>query len=801
MKYIPVNFVVLRSSGLPNELIDQFNFSKEFINEITNLDRFNEDISKRIDKQMTIFKIRIVDLLNEPSLRDMVRISTSNYELFMKKILNSDSLLSQYHRKILLYLQRGTSKCCTAGFYGPVAIGKFEHSGKNLDFFNEKKESFIMIEDWALRLLLKNLEININQTKHHKIIENYHILKQFKNKKLDSLVATLDEYKKNLNPNYRDELFIKLNLLFNEITNSEKKKTNHKKAKDYESRSIFYELGKRGISFQIGQDLKKDLDLINNILSIYLTLLTKKLLENIKNDVNLKEENQIADYVFKNFHAVSESVIKDILNNKINSLKKIDYPFTLMPPVFSPDITILSKSLNHLNNGEYKLVVGEIHVSATIISNPMYEFQREALVDELVSAFKRITNNRIKFSGYKIINNLDFTHNLPICLQEEVIKKVNKTANNLIKIYAYRSNKYLAKREQIDNLLFFPLAIGRKLVFNYHKDDVWGMWARNYIPSVLKRITKELFPKLYEKIILRPEKKVYPPKIKLPKKITSRFIFDMMKEILRWRLTNNFSDEVFVRYLPTKKPIYVNFNNPFLVYELIKLSKLSKNLFISEFSPNKDYQWLCDKKGHYSSEFRYMVFPCVEHEANISSEDHLNLIYLPGYKSRLDELVWIKKELKKSKINIESLIIDYNQNFEELSKKLANYIDKKYDKFFIMGLSIGGVLAIKIANILNKKTRAVFSLNAFYDRKKILNNHKHLKSLENIRVKDFIPNNVKIVLISSMKDNKIKPQNSKKIKELSKGTIFLHEIPKSDHIFSSIKSQKKVANIIKQYLT
>lgn len=676
MNYKPINFIILRTAGIPIKLIDEFNFSNTLINEIINKPKFDKFISEKIQNEMNIFKNKIKDLLSDHRLRDMMRLSTFNYKIFMKKILNSNSLLSQYQRKLLLYLQRGTLKCCTAGSYGPIANGEFEHSCKNLQIFKENEERSIIIEDWALNLILNSSGIKIKQEEYYKIMENYQLLNKFNNRKLDLLVQFFDKYKKNVKSNKRDVIFEEILKLFEDITGVNKKtiEPNQKRKKDYESRSIFYELGKRNLSFQIGQDLKKDFDLINKIIGIYLTLLTKKFLDNIKNNTKINNDEEITKYIFDNFHDFSEFVVEQIINNKITDFSRIDYPYEIMPPIFSPDITISSKNIESINKGEYKLVVGEIHISATIISNPMYEFKREKLIDNFISALKQITNDKIDFQGYKIQKNKDFTHYLPLIIQKDIINEFNKTANNNKKIYAYRSDKYLANKDQLYQLLFFPLSIGRKLIFNYHKEEKWDMWAKDYIPNILKRISRALYPKLDKKIIIRKEQKIKLPKIHLPRSITETFIFDMMKCIKEWQKINNVDEEIFVRYNPERKPIYVNLKNPFLVYEFIKLSSVAETISISKFYPDKNQQWLSDKEGNYASEIRYMVCPCIDEQKLENPKNKVIAIFLPGYKSRLDELYFIKKELFNSGVDIKSLIIDYNQNFEELSKKISNQI-------------------------------------------------------------------------------------------------------------------------------
>ena len=62
---------------------------------------------------------------------------------------------------------------------------------------------------------------------------------------------------------------------------------------------------------------------------------------------------------------------------------------------------------------------------------------------------------------------------------------------------------------------------------------------------------------------------------------------------------------------------------------------------------------------------------------------------------------------------------------------------------FIVGLSLGGVLAIKVAGLLGNKVKMVFALNPFYNREEVLKNNKMNGCFENICVRDFITNNLK----------------------------------------------------------
>lgn len=183
-----------------------------------------------------------------------------------------------------------------------------------------------------------------------------------------------------------------------------------------------------------------------------------------------------------------------------------------------------------------------------------------------------------------------------------------------------------------------------------------------------------------------------------------------------------------------------------------------------------------------------------------NNKNKFYLIYLPGYKNDIKEIDIIKKGLFNKGLNVESLSVDYTKKFEEISNQIAEYIKNKYKgKVYLLGLSLGAVLAIKLANILGEKITEVFSLNPFYDRREIMEK-RGIKDYEEICVKDFIPKNVKISIIVGMKDKNIDPINSFKIKELGKN-IKLHKVPEGNHTFSDVESQNIIKDIIIKEIT
>ncbi len=793
MRYKPINFVVLRTSGIPISNLNIFNLNAKILEDIEKNSELDDTTSNNLKEYFFNSREKIKQQINNPQLRDMIRISSDNFKSFIKNIESSNSLLSQHHRKLMLYLQRGTFKCCTAGSYGPVTIGEFEHSCNNIELFKDSNESFFMMEDWALNAILKSQKIKVSEKEYHDIMENYSLLKKFNNLKLNSIVGYIDKYKTEKNSYKRDKIYSDLITNFKDLTNESKKNYESNRKKDYESRSIIYELQKRGFSFQIGKQLKKDFDCLNKIFGIYLGVLINKFLQNLEHTIQKNDNETIKRYIFKNFHDFSEEAIKEIAEKKIRNFSDINYQHKVLPPIFSPDITVLSKDINSINKGDYKLVIGEIHVSATVISNPMYEFERRKLIDCFVSALRSITKKKICFNGYDIKKDKDFTHHLPLSIQNDIIAKANEDCDPESIIYAYRSNKPPKDLNELQNLLFFPLAIGRRLIYNSDREEKSPMWSRDYLPTVIKRLSKILFPEFEEKILLREEFSLKPPKIKFKNEIKLGFIFNIMKKVSTWRKNNSLSNQIFIRYDSNRKPIYIDLRNPYLVYEFLKISQNLEKVWVSNFLPDNDNQWLHVGSDNFCSEFRYMVCPEIDSKTDISVNPLHNFIYLPGYKSRLTEVSLFKKILSENNINVESLNIDYNQDFDIISKNVLNYINSKYDgPVSLIGLSFGCALAFNLANLAGEKISRIFCLNPFYSRSNVLDDLGYKRNFQEICIKDIFNKNVNATLFTALDDKKINPLNSEKIMNLSEN-INIYKIPGSDHIFSNPVDQKTLS--------
>jgi hypothetical protein len=389
----------------------------------------------------------------------------------------------------------------------------------------------------------------------------------------------------------------------------------------------------------------------------------------------------------------------------------------------------------------------------------------------------------------------DFTHYIPLAIQQDIIKNANNTSEDEMITYSYRTDVPLGEKEELSSLLFFPLAIGRRLIFNSIKDSSCDMWSRNYFPSIVKRIVDALYPELSARILLRQEFEVQSPKNILTNKISINSIFHIMKEASSWKQKNALSDELFIRYDQSRKPIYINLKNPFLVYEFMRLTKEKENISVSNSIPDINGLWLSNEEGQFSTEFRYMVAPYTTNEILQGKRDGITVLYLPGYKSRLDELVYMKKALAEQGITVDVQMLDYNRPVHEILLQMKEYIaSQRYQNLVVIGLSYGAVIAIKLLEASTNALSRVIAINPFYDRGEVLTDLKYRGSYEQITLRDSTFDYSKLVVITALQDANISPAQSTKIVNKSE-KVKQYSIP-GNHTFSNLTHQQELARIV-----
>ncbi|MBN1941058.1 MAG: hypothetical protein JW772_02645 [Candidatus Diapherotrites archaeon] len=582
LKFEAVNFVVMRSAGLPIQTLKNFSFEKSI--ELIKNNAEEKKVIESIKNENNSFCSAKENISKKREFRDMVRASSPQYNIFLRRLKEAKGFMNQYERKMVLYIQRAATKCGTAGSYGPVAIGCFG-SENNIEVTLESAKNYVLLEGWALDAIAKSLKLNLSEKEFHDIMEfPAKLLEKTGNSDVEKFVGLVNLYAALESPNAKDLAFEKINRAFKKIAEQKKQRT-EKIAGDYESRAVIYELAKRNRKFAIGSELEREIKRINELFGNYLAKVSEKLFFE-------KEQENEEEFLFKNFARVSEGILKEKDWRKKNS--------RILPPIFSPDIAISAKNIDELNKGKYKIVLGEIHVAPTLFSSPMYAFERNRAIEETV---KKMPRKKISLVIYSPNREDNFTQQLPVNMLKEIVAKVNGDKEMC---WAYRAKP---ECRNSTSLLFFPLAIGRKLIFFDKHEKDFRMWSSEYLPQIILRLLEKFAPEIHKKAEVRKTKIVETPEFKAPKKLNEFFMKRFIGEYEKWREENNVPKHVFFRYSPVRQPLFVDFSLPHLVYEFFKIAGAKQKVSFTKFSPNENETWFGNSEENFCTEFRYMVIP------------------------------------------------------------------------------------------------------------------------------------------------------------------------------------------------
>lgn len=195
-----------------------------------------------------------------------------------------------------------------------------------------------------------------------------------------------------------------------------------------------------------------------------------------------------------------------------------------------------------------------------------------------------------------------------------------------------------------------------------------------------------------------------------------------------------------------------------------------------------------------------------------------------------DEKSWneVKKQLKNNKINVETpnlffIVKNYQVNYENMYKTFADYCNSFNEKINLVGLSLGGVLAIDYITEFPEKINSIILIGTPYEIPKTIFTvqniiykfmpkrifekigcpKKDMISLLNSMKKLFIPEkapNIKsntLIICGEKEKNNINMKSAKKLNEVIQNSKF-KIIENAGHEVN-IDNPKELANIIYEF--
>ncbi len=303
----------------------------------------------------------------------------------------------------------------------------------------------------------------------------------------------------------------------------------------------------------------------------------------------------------------------DQLNQIINNYRVLEKRGAIV----NPDLIIVSTSLDAVNNGDYKIVLGEVHGSIDLITHtPATQFlssdERKNLED-LISIFYKTVARKDEAIAHLIGTHVHKTHcyissfSIDVEGQDRSPKARDSVCqlselethfdDKEVRLYAPKIGKYLLLDTMLlpnlGNKDFNPLRPFSLPEINGGLKMPLGV---EYIPRV--QIERFVLSRQSWKIDFQDWKYQ-------PLRPSNGWDYDLFSHMLKMKEFYKMPNDVYVRILGEPKPIYISFDNYFLLYAFIKKWSARKTTaYFIEAYPSPQNAWLQDKKGHYFFEVR-----------------------------------------------------------------------------------------------------------------------------------------------------------------------------------------------------
>jgi hypothetical protein len=271
----------------------------------------------------------------------------------------------------------------------------------------------------------------------------------------------------------------------------------------------------------------------------------------------------------------------------------------------SIDFFLAATSYDGIKNGDYEIIIGEIHPSVFLVSQPVaYPFcpQSEKMkedVNNLLKPYKMICVDHPSTYQRSNMNWLDVDNLYEITPsnQSSRVSSANTLKTKDLKIL--EQNQKLIVEEQLngrieDYATVFP-HLFNKIMFELSSVVLGGELENEiYLEDIL---IKRKSWRIDEEICVELAKLTLPTEN-----------LDNFNKIDSWRKSKNISQYTFVKIEKEIKPIFVDFKNPFSLDLMIKKLNDKKFFTISEMRPHPSELFCADERGSFLFEVRANLY-------------------------------------------------------------------------------------------------------------------------------------------------------------------------------------------------
>ncbi len=302
-------------------------------------------------------------------------------------------------------------------------------------------------------------------------------------------------------------------------------------------------------------------------------------------------------------------------------------PATTAGAVINPDFMVIAKSLADLNQGQYKLVLGEVHTAIDLLTHTpltygLPEVEREALrrfvsaryadiaaPDEWIVDVVRVHLRKTSAQLALEAPHIEAQGRSPKPRHEVVELSALEVhlAENGLRLYAPVWQRYLRLTSmRVPNGNTQHANLLRPFALSEHEGVIPMPQMINYHPRV----------EVGKIILLRRTWRVsYRDWHYTPTDDERGWSLGLFLHATRLRQALDLPERVFAKIVGETKPIFVDFSNYFLIHAFYKLWQKHQGVaIISEACPDIPDAWMEDDGGHYSCEFRVGFYRRGQHK-------------------------------------------------------------------------------------------------------------------------------------------------------------------------------------------
>jgi hypothetical protein len=270
------------------------------------------------------------------------------------------------------------------------------------------------------------------------------------------------------------------------------------------------------------------------------------------------------------------------------------------PLITSPDIQIAAKTIDDLNGDVCKWVLAESHNAIAPLSFFMRVIPNSIAWVEAVSNFLKsnLTQYHLVNICAKRTNKTSHTH--PVSWTYEVeISAVAASSKNILSV-----EDIAVRIEKDKHAIAIHRPTGKRLLFlppNSHASS--GAISCFRTPSCFSKIFGTGPRVEKEGIVVKRATWQFHDLRFLGKLKTS---FDIYIFVQLIKFTNKLPRWVYIKTDSSRKPVFIDFYNPFLCEEFARISGSAPSINVEEMYPTPDDLWLKTELGRYCCELRLL---------------------------------------------------------------------------------------------------------------------------------------------------------------------------------------------------